>query len=107
MTPRCPGCGADFATTAGSSVERRPDGNATCGACRQTSPWRDWQPVPASVIDSDLARAAALRRDQIDVLQACRCLYPLVKCRNMAGHPETCPAYAVWERASRNRSRDQ
>lgn len=38
------------------------------------------------------------RKNEIEVLKACECDWPDVRVRNMVGHPESCPAYAVWQR---------
>ena len=46
-------------------------------------------------------QARRYRADQIAVLEACACEWPIVRVRNMVGHPESCPAYAVWMRIHR------
>lgn len=95
--PACPICGADYAQTDGSIVERRPDGDATCGACGSTTPWRDWSPATASAIDAELAKARAARGRQIEILHACQCMYPLITNRNGSGHAATCPGHLLWQ----------
>jgi hypothetical protein len=42
--------------------------------------------------------AKTRRKQQIEVLRACTCTWPLDAVRNMVGHPDSCPAYDVWQR---------
>ena len=45
-----------------------------------------------------LREAAEQRRQEIALLQACQCLWPIHTMRNGSGHADDCPAHALWKR---------
>lgn len=51
--------------------------------------WTHNPPRPSA----DEKLAVHKREDMIEILQACRCAYPVVKYRNRSGHSLDCPAH--------------
>lgn len=52
--------------------------------------------VAAVASETTLANAKKMRDEEIELLAACTCEYPINRYRNGSGHAADCPTHALW-----------